>query len=507
MKKLFIILICCSGSYVHAQEVEQDSTKNYKKRVLESTEIDLLMSMYSQDGQHSAVGGGIGSESLTDYTPTFVVSIPLSADNVLTVDAGISAYTSASSSNINPFYDAVINNGVIQTGASRRGAAGPQSPASGITDDDDDDDEYYNGNIGNGTPVGTPWMASTGASRSDALASLNVSYSHSSDDRNDIVSVNASVSSEYDYRSVGFGASYTKLFNQQNTELSLKGSAFLDQWLVIYPTELHEYQRYGSNFLNRGYFNGVDVYDHNGAVAQNAYNPSNFNAVEGSNRNSYTVSLGFSQILTRNLQMSIFLDVIRQEGLLSTPYQRVYFADRANYFVGQAEDIPMYTTRQNDGVFHLADDIERLPGTRMKVPLGMRLNYYVNQSISLRTYYRYYQDDWGLSASTASLEVPIKLGRKFTVYPSYRFYTQIQADYFAPYDTHLSTETYYTSDYDLSTFTSSGTGFGISYTDIFTSLKIFKFGIKRVDLRYQNYSRSDGLRSNIVSFGLNFVAN
>jgi len=45
--------------------------------------------------------------------------------------------------------------------------------------------------------------------------------------------------------------------------------------------------------------------------------------------------------------------------------------------------------------------------------------------------------------------------------PSFRWYEQSQADYFAPYGVHLSTERYYTSDYDLSGFTSKQIGFGL----------------------------------------------
>ena len=75
----------------------------FKKRVLESTEVDFLASYYDQDGTHSAVSGGIGSEKLNDFATNIVVAMPLNDDDVLTVDLGLSAYSSASSSNINPF--------------------------------------------------------------------------------------------------------------------------------------------------------------------------------------------------------------------------------------------------------------------------------------------------------------------------------------------------------------------------------------------------------------------
>lgn len=505
MKYLFIILFCCHSLFIFGQDQKNDTTKVFKKRVLEAAEIDLLMSMYNQEGVHSAVNGGIGSEKLSDYTPTLVVSIPLGDDGVLSVDAGISAYSSASSSNINPFYNQPIkatNSGggiITNSGASQRGAANLINRG---TDTEDDDDQPLNSG---GKPIGTPWYASSGASKSDALTSINVSYSNSSDDRNKITSVNVSGSKEYDYASVGMGLGFTRFFNQQNTEVSIKGSVYLDNWSVIYPTELREYRKYGTSFLNSGYFTGVEVYDEAQNVSINEYNPTSFSSVPTSKRNTFSVSLGFSQILSRNLQVSIFLDVVRQEGLLSTPYQRVYFADRQNYYIGQSEDISYYESSQNNGVFHLADDIERLPDSRFKIPIGLRLNYYLNEVITFRTYYRYYEDNWGLSAHTASIEMPVKLSQKFTVYPSYRYYIQDQADYFAPYDTHLSSEQYYTSDYDLSTFDSKSVGFGIRYTDIFTKMKLYKLGLKKVDLRYQSYNRSDGLKSNIISLGVSFV--
>jgi hypothetical protein len=186
--------------------------------------------------------------------------------------------------------------------------------------------------------------------------------------------------------------------------------------------------------------------------------------------------------------------------------QRVYFADKDNYFIGNASSIPIYTSKENIDVFQLADDIERLPDSRFKIPIGARFNYYLNESVTVRTYYRFYTDDWGLTSHTASLEIPIKFGLgKFTFYPNYRFYKQTEADYFAPFDEHLSTSEFYTSDYDLSKFNSHQYGLGFKYTDVFTKFKIFNFGLKTFDLRYSYYDRSDGLKSSIISAGFKFI--
>lgn len=437
MKRILTILLLFSVAVLSAQEDTKNQEDTYKKRVLESTEIDILLNYYEQDGKNAAVTGGRGTEELTDFSPSIVVAIPLNDDDVLSITANLSAYTSASSSNIDPF---------------------------------------------DGDQPADPFVASSGASGADTWANLVGSYSHSSDDRNRVWSVNASFSSEYDYTSLGFGGSYTMLFNEKNTELSLHGNIFLDTWSLIYPKELRPFEEGGSG-LDDPLFKEYEI------TGNPDYNPS-FTEIGDKGRNSYSGGLNFSQILSERLVALLSADVILQDGLLSTPFHRVYFNDVEDSFI---ED------------FHLADDIERLPDSRMKIAFGGRLNYFVNHRISIRTYYRYYSDDWGITSNTASIEVPIKISDKFTIYPSYRFYNQTAADYFAPYNEHLSTAEYYTSDYDLSKFSANNYGFGISYTDIFTKGHIWKFGIKSIDFKYNNYSRDTGLEASMFSFGIKFV--
>ena len=481
MKTKIAFLFLLFGFIGFSQETTD--TIQFKKRVLESTEVDFLLSYYTQDGSKSAVSGGIGSEKLTDIASNIVVAMPLNDDAVLTIDLGISAYSSASSSNINPFN---------ATGASGGG------------DDDGDDDKRSQKMAAASSPYGTPWQASSGASQSDQLTAVTANYAHSSDSRDFIWNADVSFSSEYDYTSVGFGGGIASLFNSKNTEVSLKANVYLDQWRPIYPTELHEYSKYGNDFLNQGYFSGVTVLDQNGQASTN-YIPSAFETISAVNRNSYSASFGFSQVLSKKLQISIFFDVLQQQGLLSTPYHRIYFADKANYYIGQAQYIPEYESESNVGVYKLADDIERLPDSRFKIPIGARLNYYINERFVLRSYYRYYSDNWNVQSHTLNFELPIKLSDRFTVFPLYRYYTQTQSEYYAPYEMHLSTEKYYTSDADLSTFDSNQYGLGVNYTDIFTGAKIWKFGLKNVDFRFNHYQRSDNLTANIATIGFKFI--
>ena len=498
MRNTLLFILIFSG-FLSAAQTAKDSINTYKKRVLEAPEVDLLMSYYHQEGDHSAVGGGIGNESLDDITPTIVITLPLNDDDVLTIDAGLSAYTSASSSNINPFNNSGASRGgedhdddlrVFKSGASQTGNKSlvQNTQATPTTS----------------TTKGSPWVASSGASRNDELYTFSADYSHSSNDRNLILGGHVAVSQEFDYGSFGFGGSIARLFNEKNTEISLKTLVYLDKWRPIYPTELHEYSLYGSSFLNSGYFQGVTVLDEQGN-ASTQYSPSMFSVINDKKRNSYSASLSFSQIISKRMQASFFVDLIYQEGLLSTPYHRIYFADKPNYYIGTASDIPNYTSSKNKGVYQLADNIEHLPGNRLKTPFGARINYYISENLKLRTYYRYYTDDWGITSHTASIELPVKLAQSLTVTPSYRYYQQTAAKYFAPYETHLSTEQYFTSDHDLAALHSNQWGLGISYTDIFTRRKIYKFGLKNINLKYSHYDRSDGLKANIVSLGVKFI--
>ncbi|WP_319503659.1 DUF3570 domain-containing protein [uncultured Draconibacterium sp.] len=423
MKYLLSLLLIASVLAVSAQD--ENAAGEYKKRVLEHTEIDFLLNYYEQDGENAAVTGGRGTEELTDVSPTIVVAIPLNDDDVLTINANASAYTSASSSNINPF---------------------------------------------DGKQPADPFVASSGASKSDVWGNVVGSYSHSSDDRNRLWNANLSVSAEFDYTSFGFGAGRTWLFNEKNTELSLNGNVYLDTWSLIYPIELRP---------DEGGFQEIVP----------GYDPS-FNEHSSKGRNSYSAGIGLSQILSSRMTGYVSADFILQDGLLATPFHRIYFADKEDYFYEN---------------FHLADDIEQLPDSRFKIALGARLNYFVNHRVTLRTFYRYYTDDWGITSHTASIEIPVKITDKFTVYPSYRFYNQTAADYFAPYNEHLSTEEFYTSDYDLSEFSANNYGFGVSYTDVFTKGHIWKLGLKSIDLKYHKYDRNSAFSASMFSFGVKFV--
>lgn len=440
-----------SCALISAQE-KKDSTAveptAYKKKVLDNVEINFLYSNYLQNGVHGAVTGGVGDEHLTDNTPAIMISIPLNDDAVLNVDFGVDLTTSASTDQINPFAVATI--GGSSHGDDKSGTT--SSKTSGII--------ATSASTGGGGDDGPP-----AHKRSHGV----VTYTKTSDNRTFTWGFDGAFSTETGYRSKGFGALLRKSFNDENSEINFNAKAYFDNIDLIYPGEFR---------ASEGLFPSIG-----------------FKLLDVNHRNSFSSEFSFSQVLNKRMQIAINADIIYQEGLLSTNYQRVYFKDK-----------PIITYNNTQ----LAHDIERLPGTRLKYPVSVRFNYYVSDVVVLRTFYRHYSDDWGVTANTYDIQLPLKLSPSFTMYPMYRHHSQQQARYFAPKSQHLSTEIFYTSDYDLSTFNSSQYGMGFTIApplgifNMNTSNDSKSFRFKSFDIRYNYYSRTDGLDANILSLNAQF---
>lgn len=289
------------------------------------------------------------------------------------------------------------------------------------------------------------------ASVMDARSYANIGYTKKLLSKGFTYGIRGGFSAEYDYTSINGGINLAKELNNGNTEFAFSAQAFVDTWKTYYPEELR------------------------GKVS-----------VPTTNRNSYNAQLTYSQVLNKRLQMSFSVEAIYMDGLLSTPFHRVYFNDQA---------LP---------------DIERLPSTRLKIPLAVRLNYKPNDNLVIRSYYRFYTDDFGINAHTFNLELPYHISDSWTLAPFYRFHTQSGSDYFLPFAEHSSTDEFYTSDYDLSELNSSKFGLGIGYTPLYGlarakipfTKQVFMFN--SLTLRVSRYTRNTGLSGYAAAIGMNF---
>lgn len=401
MRKLYlgILALYLSISATHAQSTK-DST-NYQSRKLKIDEINFVSGYYHQDGNNSAVTGGIGTEKLTDFANTFDLQLSKfnkrGKRNTFLFEVGVDHYTSASSDKIDP-------------------------------------------------------NSISSASSSDTRVYPSLNWTHSNEKTGNAFGFTGSYSHEYDYESVGGGFNLTRLSKSKNTQFDVKLQAFLDTWKVILPVELRP----------AGYGSGSERDSRN---------------IDYSPRNSFSSAFSVSQVINSRLQGLLIVEPSYQHGLLATKYQRDYFTDGSKR-------------------------VENLPGSRYKLPIAARLNYFLDDHFIIRTFYRYYMDNWGIRAHTAEVEVPIKFTSFLSLSPFYRYNNQTGTRYFAAYGQHKANDTYYTSDYDLSSLHSSFVGSGIRLAP---PNGVFGWQhLSMLELRYGHYVRSTGLNSDIVTLNLKF---
>ena len=303
--------------------------------------------------------------------------------------------------------------------------------------------------------IDNPYLSSnhiSGASSSDTRGYLSVTYGKKNLQKNTSRSFMVGGSVEFDVVSLSTGFTFSKENKKKGRDFSVSGTYFLDNWKLIYPVELR---------------NGTTEY-------------LTFNK-----RHTLGLTLTESFIVNKRLKGALTVDGLGQFGLLSTPFHRVYMEN---------EEIAQ---------------IETLPSTRIKVPVGLRLNAYLGDRFVLRTFNRVYWDSWDVKAFTSELEVVTKVTDWLKVYPLYRYHIQSQARYFAPYGIHTVGETFFTSDYDLSGFSAHKFGGGIDFAPLYglSRMKLGKNKLllwKGMSLRYVNYLRSDGLKAWAVTAGFDF---
>jgi hypothetical protein len=183
MKKV-VITVAALILFLNVSKAQTDSTK-YRK--LKIDEVNFVTSYYHQNGQNSAVTGGIGDERLDDSGNS--IDLQLSKfdkknnKHIFGIELGVDVYSSASSDKIDP-------------------------------------------------------KTISSASSHDVRVSPSASYLFENTKHNYSLGGGLSFSNEFDYTSVGANVLYSKASKDKNTEFSAKASVFLDTWRVILPVEL-----------------------------------------------------------------------------------------------------------------------------------------------------------------------------------------------------------------------------------------------------------------------------
>ena len=163
------------------------SDTSYAIRKLKLDEINLVSSYYNQNGDNSAVTGGIGTEKLNDISNSIDIKLirydKKQRKQSLTLDMGIDHYTSASSDMID-------------------------------------------------------LKANSSASHADTRYYPSINWSMEKEDKGSTISAGISSSTEYDYQSFGANIMFAQKTKSRMGEFSAKLQAYIDQVTLIAPIEL-----------------------------------------------------------------------------------------------------------------------------------------------------------------------------------------------------------------------------------------------------------------------------
>jgi hypothetical protein len=448
MKKLSLTLIGLYLLFLHGySQITQKYQDIFQSRPLKIEEINLVTSYYSQNGSHSAVTGG-GTAYVGLGGKAGLLILPGSEQlndfsNFLELklvgygETG-NKHTITAGLGID-HHTAASQKYISPTGASNPGGTRVYPSLNWTVE-----------NLKQGTEFG-----------------LGTYYSH-----------------EYNYTSFALDG-HVGYKNKTGGEFGLKASAYLDQVSLIYPTDDSTLYKTGTNSITTPLDQLVITTNASrsvGGVANYVVGGAAESSIPTTPRNTYTTSLTYSQVINKSLQMAVLFDLVKQDGYLGLPFHRVIFEN------------------------HL-ERIEKLPSSRTKLPIGLRVNYFMGDDVIIRSYYRYYTDDWGLTSHTASIEVPYKITPFFSVSPFYRYYTQTATKYFAPLYGHKvdavgnPKDTYYTSNYASSAFSSNYVGVGLRSAPPGGFNNSY---LASLELRFGHYVQTTDLNSNVISLHFTF---
>ncbi|RTL60285.1 MAG: DUF3570 domain-containing protein [Sphingobacteriales bacterium] len=337
MRKICLTVIGLYISFLSAFSQKNRPDTVYTPKPLKVDEVNLISSYYTQEGNHSAVTGGIGNEHVIDLSTGLEVKFvgwdTQHNKHTLSAELGFDHHTAASSAYVS------------KTGASKTG----------------------------GTRIYPSLNWSVENLKGNSFG-IGVYYSH-----------------EYNYQSVGLEVNGSKKLSS-NTEINGKVSGFFDRVKMIYPSELIP----GTNNNTTG--GGYSTYTTASGRTVTVRDGQEYSDdIPSSARNTFTASASLAQIVNKRMQFSVMTDLVEQTGYLGLPFHRVYFTDgtahvenlpdnrtklplgfRLNYFMGDHFVFRAYYRYYMDswGIRSHTADIE--------IPVKF------NSFFSVSPFYRYY---------------------------------------------------------------------------------------------------------------------
>jgi uncharacterized protein DUF3570 len=202
--KISNALILVTVLFLNNSLAKKPDSSSLSFRAAEPIEIDFLSGYYEQDGNHSAVTGGIGTEKLENFDSQIIINIPLNEQEKLKINTAINYYSSASTDNI----DSEISS----------------------------------------------------ASANDYRAQIHISYNRTDLNSGNSYEIKSGGSVESDYISTMIGFDKLWNFENGNRQVGLSAQAFFDTWILIFPKELQANLQQNINTDKRRTYNlGLNI--------------------------------------------------------------------------------------------------------------------------------------------------------------------------------------------------------------------------------------------------------
>ncbi len=159
-------------------------------------------------------------------------------------------------------------------------------------------------------------------------------------------------------------------------------------------------------------------------------------------RRRYSVSL--TQILTRSLIAALSFETASDEGYLNNPYRSVRYLDASTGGYSYQREV--------------------YPGTRNSDAASIRAIYYLPYRAAVRLEYRRFADSWGIDANNYELRFTHPYNDQWLFETRFRRYRQTGADFYSDLFPYRDAQNFLARDKELSPFTSTTFGLGVTYT-------------------------------------------
>jgi len=229
------------------------------------------------------------------------------------------------------------------------------------------------------------------------------------------------LSLEFDYRSLGLSAAFTRDVNARNTSLSAAFSVGNDQVNAV---------------------GGIPV---GGSEMQAPNSPQREIARDDDSKSLYDVMLGVTQIFSRRSLGQLNYSYAVSDGYLTDPYKIVSVIDtdvNNNNNVGEPE----------------SNRYESRPDHRVSQSLYTKLVHQFNDDV-VHVSYRYFWDDWGITSHTIDFHYRYEINSRYYLQPHIRYYKQSAADFYRYFITDAeSVPLHLSADYRLGDMTTTTIG-------------------------------------------------